>query len=124
MSYTTSYIEEDNIVCITASGRVTTEEYRKGSKEVVDLLAKHDSTRLFVDDRLLDNAASILDFYELPEFFRKIGLPSRVRVALLYDATGTDKRYIEFFETVCRNSGYTVTIFYSYDEAMEWLKSK
>lgn len=124
MSYTISYIEENNIVSVTACGRLTMEEYKKGSKEVVDLLAKHNSTRLLVDDRLLDNAASIFDFYDLPKFFREIGLPSHVRVALLYSATARDKRDIEFFETVCKNSGYNVTIFYSYDEAMEWLKSK
>ena len=124
MSYATSYIEEENIVCITALGRITAKEYRKGSKEVVDLLAKHDSTRLFVDDRLLENVASVYELYGLPRFFREIGLPSRVRVALLYDAAGADKGDIEFFETACRNNGYNVSIFYSYNETMEWLKSK
>ena len=124
MPYETSYIEEENIVCITSIGRLTSVEYKKGSKEVIDLLSKHDSTRLFVDDRLLENAASITELYDLPRYFREIGLSLQVKVALLYNAVGTDKREIEFFETVCRNNGYIVNIFYSYNEAMEWLKSK
>ena len=124
MSYATSYIEEKNIVCITGFGRLTVEEYRKGSKEVVDLLAKHDSMRLFVDDRLLENAASVPELYGLPKFFREIGLPTRVRIALLYDDTGAYKEDFRFFETVCRNFSYNINMFYSYNEAMEWLKSK
>ena len=69
MSYAISYIEEKNIVCVTGCGRITAEEYRKGSREAVDLLEKHGSTRLLADDRLVDNAASVFDLYGLPRFF-------------------------------------------------------
>lgn len=77
----------------------------------------------FVDDRLLENAASIADLYELPRYFREIGLPGSVRVALLLDTASASKEDLKFFETVCRNEGYIVSIFYSYGEAIEWLKS-
>jgi len=121
MPYTIDHIEEGNIVRVTSRGRVTMEEYMAGSKEIVDLLAKHDSTCLFVDDTELDNAASIADFYDLPDFFRQIGLSSQVRVAILLDATSSAKGDLEFFKTVCGNRGYILNTFTSFDEAMEWL---
>jgi hypothetical protein len=124
MSYTISLVKDENIVCIKGYGRLTAEEYMKGSREVIDLVVRYGSTRLFVDDRLVDNAASVFDLYKLPEFFYEIGLPTSVKIALLVDAASADKVDFRFFETVCRNSGYVATIFYSYDKAMEWLKSK
>ena len=124
MPYETSYIDKDNVVCITARGRLTAEEYRRGSVEVVDMLKERVSVRLLADDRLLENAASILDFYDLPRFFREIGLPSRVKVAVLYRESGPDREDIQFFETVCKNSGYNLTDFYSYGEAMGWLTNE
>lgn len=101
MSYKTGYIEDGNIVTIQGFGRLTIEEYKKGVVDVVDQLERHSSTRVLSDNRLLDNAPSVDEIYGLPKFFRDVGLPASVRVAVLFDASKENEDI--FFETVCVN---------------------
>lgn len=124
MPYTVSHIEDGNIICISARGHLTIEDYKKGSQEVVDMLKKHSSLRLFVDDRLLHNVASIADLYDLTHFFYEIELPLKLRIAILIGINTTNTKDIVFFETACRNRGYNMQIFQSENEVFKWLQEK
>ena len=100
MSYTVSHIKDGNVICIKGVGSLTIEDYKRGSLEVLDMLIKHNSVRLFVDDRLVHIVASVTELYNLPSFFREIKLPVKLRVALLVDADTPNVEDLDFFETV------------------------
>ncbi len=124
MPYTISHIEDGNIVCIRGVGRLTVEEYKKGSLEVVDMLRKHNSLRLFVDNRLAHNVASVVELYSLSRFFHEIELSTKLRIALLVGADTPNVKDLGFFETVSRNRGYNMRMFYAENEVIEWLMEK
>ena len=121
MSYTIKYIKNKNIVCIRGDGYLKKEDYMKASIELVDLLKKYDSQRLFVDDRSLHNKASVIDLYNLAKFFHEIGLPVNCKIAILIGENTPNTKDIVFFETVCSNRGYNMRIFKTKNEVIKWL---
>ena len=102
------------------------EDYKKGSLEIVDTLRKHSSLRLFIDNRQLHNIASVGELYNLSHFFHEIKLPLNLKIGLLMEANPPDvkEKELGFFETVSRNRGYNMRIFYTENEAIEWLVEK
>ncbi|MCG8336401.1 MAG: hypothetical protein MJE63_17985 [Proteobacteria bacterium] len=121
MSYFTGHNEKDNFVFIKGYGELSTEEYQNGSMEIVSLLSKHRSQRLLVDNSLIDNQASIAELYQLPDFFKCIGLPKSTKVAYFIDMAVPSAEEFKFFETVCRNKGYYINLFQTFVQAVNWL---
>jgi hypothetical protein len=59
--------------------------------------------------------------YYLPARYRELGISHKFRMAVVVPAAL--KADLVFYETVCRNNGYMVSIFFDYDTAMGWLKA-
>ena len=121
MPYKIKHIKNENIVCIRSVGYLKKEDYMKGSIELIDILKKHNSLRLFVDDRLLHNKASVADLYNLVKFFHEIGLPLNCKIAILIGENTPNTKDIVFFETVCFNRGYNVRVFKTKNKVIKWL---
>lgn len=125
MPSTVEYNPGLRIVQVKYVGRVTGDEFRKTTIEVLDL-AKANNTNLFlIDDSELENVASIFDLYELPKLYRELGADGDSKAALIMPSVDTAAAEdVRFYETVCLNRGWQVKAFSERQEAINWLTNK
>jgi hypothetical protein len=74
-----------------------------------------------VDLRTLDNVASLVDLYQLPDSYPVMNMPLNVKIALLVTPDHKDKDAIRFYETICVNRGWKVLASSDKDAALRWL---
>ena len=125
MSSIVEYNPELRIVQVKYVGRITGDELRKTTIEVLDL-AKANSTTLFlIDVSELENVASIFDVYELPKLYGELDADGDSKIALIMPAPDTAAaKDARFYETVCLNRGWQVKVFSERQEAINSLTNK
>lgn len=75
--------------------------------------------KVLIDHRNLENVAgSIMDIYERPQVLKDSGALG-VKIALIVKPEHWG--HFRFFETVCVNQGFSVSIFHDQKEAIAWL---
>jgi len=97
---------------------------RDGSLNMAEAIAKsmrsRRITRVCIDHRNIEDVAGgAFDIYERPKIWRLIGVILRIKIAEVIKPVHWD--HFHFFETVCRNRGYQLSIFQTKDEALAWL---
>jgi len=124
MPWDVNYLEAEYLVIIQNSGELTNEDFIAETTEAWRVMRQHHTYACMVDNRNYHHPFSLIDLYELPIFFDKIGVDRRVRVALLFNQGSPLKDDVRFFETVCINQGYNFKVFYEESEAKSWLKKR
>ena len=76
--------------------------------------------KILIDHRNLENVAgSILDIYERPKLLKDSGVELGTKIALVIKPEHSE--HFKFFETVCLNQGFLISIFFDKEEAISWL---
>ena len=125
MSWTVEYNAEIGVVQCSYMGQVTADEFKEGTIKAI-ALAKDNNTKLFlIDDSKWQGGASVFGLFELPDLHEKHDADRVSRVALILPPPGTpEEKDAHFYETVCRNRGWNVTVFSEREEAIRWLTEK
>ncbi|MDY6954484.1 MAG: hypothetical protein SWE60_23515 [Thermodesulfobacteriota bacterium] len=77
-------------------------------------------TRALIDHRqVVRVTGNIADVYYRPRLLRLIGVIFRIKIAEIIKLEHWE--HFKFFETVCVNSGYRVSIFQDKEKALSWL---
>lgn len=126
MPYIINFIEDQGIVTITNTGKVTHEDFVKQTQEAIEL-ARMKETGLFLSELThLTNKITTLEIFRFPEIYEGFGVSRASRLAVLIPGAEKCTSFYEdmnFFETVCQNRGWVVRIFNDRDAAVEWLLS-
>lgn len=76
--------------------------------------------KILIDHHNLERVVgSIMDIYERPKLLKESGTTPIIKIALIIKAEHWE--HFKFFETVCVNQGFTVSIFQDKEKAMSWL---
>jgi len=119
MSFKISVSENSKYIIGKVDGQLTREMAQQLTKEYVKLIKSTGIKRILNDVRDVPNEMGILNAYEYAyRDVQDLGLPRNIRAAIVAD--GDDVSH-EFQETVANNAGYYVKVFYSFDQAVEWL---
>ncbi len=100
------------------------EESLEQNKDITRQLSKasqkFECTKLLVDDRNVIYTSSILSLYELAKFYSTEDSLNKIyKVAVL--ANPKYKENNDFYETTARNRYLNLHVFYSCEQAEEWL---
>jgi hypothetical protein len=77
-------------------------------------------TRALIDHRNIGEVISKpFDIYNRPKIFRLIGIIFKIKIAEIIRPEHSE--HFNFFETVCINQGYHISIFQEKENAMKWL---
>ncbi len=80
----------------------------------------HQIKKILVDHRNLGNViGDTMEIYERPQLLKDTGAELGVKIALIIKPEHW--KHFRFFETVCVNQGFSVSIFYDKEKAMSWL---
>ena len=123
MPWQTRLLEPERIVESTFSGLLSPAELVAGFTASVALGKQSDILLFLADCTALEGGHSLLDVFSLLNMFESVGLDRRVKEAVLLGKSTPAADRLEFYETACRNRGYTVRLFSDRDEAVAWLKA-
>lgn len=89
--------------------------------EGIAMAKKHNCNRGLLDhSEITGDELTTMDIYNLPKTYNELGVPRTFRLALV-----VPKRFMEnlkFYETVCHNNGYSISVFFDRETALNWLK--
>lgn len=86
------------------------------------VLKEHGYLRCLLDHSKADGSSlSTLDIYDLPKKYKELDIPHSFRMAVV--VPDEMRKDLAFYETVCRNNAYSVSIFFDHESALNWLKS-
>lgn len=97
---------------------------KDGSLLMVQALAQamrsHGLTKVLIDHRKIERVVgTTLDIYDRPSAFPALGQALQISIAELIRPEHWD--HFRFFETVCRNRGFQVSVFLDQEKALAWL---
>ena len=105
---------------VTTSGIADKDSSLNMVKSIVHEAKDHQIKKILVDHRNLGNViGNTMDIYERPQLLKDTGAELSVKIALIIKPEHWE--HFRFFETVCINQGFSVSIFYDKEKAMSWL---
>ena len=117
-----SIIHTDDFLKFSSDGTLDFKEAIRILDEASSVLNSQDYCSIIIDTRKAQSALSYGDLFHLSlELFRH-GMTFRRRTAILCPQERLADG--DFFATLCGNRGLDVSVFVSYEEAMDWLTNK
>ena len=121
MAWSVDYDHELGIIRCVYAGKVTADEYRKGTTRVISLAAKHKTNRILIDETHLKHAVTMDEIFDMPKSYDDLGGNRNSRMAVVLPPSGQIREDVLFWVTVCRNRHWMVSSFDSHQEALVWL---
>lgn len=114
------YLTDEDIVLFRTSGTYEISGDVERVKAIIDELNSRNCFRCIIDHRDTDVSWSVMETYDRPAAYEKMGYKRQTKVALVFKQLSGDTA---FYENVCRNRGLNMSVFDDYDEAIFWLNS-
>jgi hypothetical protein len=111
---------EERYVEIITSGRADADSTLNMAQAINHTMRTHRITRALIDHRHIEGVVGqVVDIYNRPKIFQVMGIVLRIKIAEIIKPEHAE--HFSFFETVCRNRGYRLAVFYELDKALAWL---
>ena len=122
MKWQISHNLADKIIVIKTEGVLDKASAGAMRNEGAELIKQHGYLRCLLDHSDAEGVVlGVLDTYSLPKIYDELKISRLLRMAVVVpDRMRED---LHFYETVCRNNGYSVSIFFDRNAAVEWLLS-
>ena len=109
------------IIEVVHTGFVSKDDLEKCTADAIAIRLEQDVHEVLIDAMELESFASMLDVYDRPQHYAEANIGRSIRIAVVSPRLVTAQDFIQFYENVCNNRGWTVKQFQSRDEAVEWL---
>jgi hypothetical protein len=119
MGWTFEYLADRQIVLLRTTGPQGAATGREQFKELMAFAAEHHAHKFLVDHRAAEVKYDTVEVFDLPALYRESGVGHDVKAAIVFAELNENRR---FYETVCRNRGFNVSVFDDYDAALKWLE--
>jgi hypothetical protein len=121
MNWDFSHNITDKILVVNTEGILDISSANKMRAEGMELIRQHRYLRCLLDHTKAKGITlSTLEIYNLPKIYNELNVPHGFRMALV--VSDTMREDLDFYETVCKNNGYSVSVFFDYVSALNWLK--
>lgn len=119
-----TYSPDDELIFITYTGKTTFDELRLATQQAKQYVSWYDCYSVLVDVRSTDPAVPPLNIYDMPKLYESLGVPRNILIAMVGPKAEPGYNDFLFYETVCRNRGFTVQLFEDMESAKAWLKDQ
>jgi hypothetical protein len=120
MEWTITLNEENRYAEIVTSGVADRDGSLEMAKEISWVLNHSKITKLLIDHRNISAVSGgIVEIYQRPKEFKKIGMILGIKVAEVVKAD--HMAFFRFLETVCINRGFMFLTFDDKKSALKWL---
>lgn len=112
----------DKILVIKTEGMLDLPSANRMRAEGWNVLKEHGYLRCLLDHSKAEGISlSTVDIYSLPKKYKELDIPYNFRMAVV--VPNVMREDLAFYETVCKNNAYSVSIFFDHESALSWLKS-
>jgi hypothetical protein len=112
--------DEDKYIEVITGGIADREGSLNMAKAIKHTMRAHRLIKALIDHR---NVGSVIgdttEVYQRAKAFRLIGVVLRIKIAEIIKPEHLE--HFNFFETVCLNHGYQLSVFQDKDKALAWL---
>ncbi len=111
---------EEKYVEIVTSGVVDGDSTIDMAKAIAQTMRSNRVTKALIDHRNVVNViGGTSGTYNRPKIFRLIGITLGIKIAEIIRPE--HEGHFKFFESVCQNQGYRLSVFQEKDKALAWL---
>lgn len=121
MSWTVEYDADRGLITVTNVGKMSREAYHDEIARCKALSDEHNVKRFLVDDTQLEPSLKLMEIYDFPDLYAKMGVSHDSRIAVVAQPTEAKKHKFDFFQTICQNRGFNVKLFLDKDAALTWV---
>ena len=121
MPWRVEFDPEKGMVVVTSSGEIRNEDARAQVEATSRLLKQNQASAVLTDYSDALSEVSLPSLYWLPDYYTELGAPWNTRVAVVLPRTRYRVESFQFFELVCKNAGYNVSLFPTREAAEDWL---
>ena len=120
MEWETRIHNEEKYLEVITTGAADKEGSLNMAKIIKETMQRHRITKALIDHRGVESVSGeIIEIYDRPKLFIIMGVILGVRIAEIIKPEHV--KHFRFFETVCINQGFKVSIFQERSSALEWL---
>ncbi len=120
MEYEIKIYKEEKYVEVVTKGVADNDSSLSMAKTIKETMQQHRITRALIDHRNIESVSGkIIEIYDRPKLFRIIGVVLNIKIAEIIKPDHV--KHFSFFETVCINQGFKISIFQEKLPALEWL---
>ncbi|HNY51504.1 MAG TPA: hypothetical protein PLV50_09085 [Smithella sp.] len=113
--------EEHQCAEVTTRGIADKDRSLNMAKSIINEVKTRQIRKILIDHRNLEDViASTLEIYDRALLLKDSGAATAVKIALIVKPEHFEQ--FKFFETVCVNRGFLISIFQDKEKAMTWLK--
>ncbi len=111
---------EENYIEVITKGVADKDSSLNMAKTIKETMQQHRITKALIDHRKIEGVSGeIIEIYDRPKLLRIIGLVLGIKIAEIIKPV--HMKHFSFFETVCINQGFRISIFQEKLPALEWL---
>jgi hypothetical protein len=111
---------EEKYIEVITKGAADKDGSLNMAKTITETMRQLRMTRVLIDHRNIESVSGeTIEIYDRPKLLRMIGIILGVKIAEIIKPD--HMRHFSFFETVCINQGFRVSIFRERLPALEWL---
>jgi len=115
--------DEDRYAEIVTSGMVDADGTIDMAKAISQTMKNHQLTKALIDHRnVVGVTGGTSATYNRPKIFHFIGLTLGIKIAEIIRPE--HEGHFRFFETVCINQGYRLSVFQDKEKALTWLLTR
>ena len=112
--------EKIGYVEVITRGIADTDGSMNMARAIAYTMRTHRMTKVLIDHGNIEGVAgTTIDIYDRPTMFILIGILLSIKIAEIINPEQWE--HFQFFETVCRNRGYQLSVFEDKDKALKWL---
>jgi hypothetical protein len=119
--YSTTYLQDVDVIVIVYEGEVEPADGHGALAESGELAERHSCRRFLADCTSISAHGTLFDVMAFVEMIVAAPPGPLLREAVVMPLDGAAADSLEFFETACRNRGLDVRVFNERDEALAWL---
>jgi hypothetical protein len=120
MEYEIRIYNEEKYIEVVTKGAADNDSSLSMAKTIKETMQQHRITKALIDHRNIESVSGkIIEIYDRPKLFRIIGVVLNVKIAEIIKPDHV--KHFSFFETVCVNKGFKISIFQERLPALEWL---
>ena len=111
---------EENYVEVITKGVADKAGSLNMAKTITETMRQHRITRALIDHRNIESVSGeTIEIYDRPKLLKMIGAILGIKIAEIIKPE--HRKHFSFFETVCLNQGFKMSIFQEKLPALEWL---
>jgi hypothetical protein len=111
---------EEKYIEVITKGAADKDGSLNMAKIITETMRQNRITKVLIDHRNIESVSGeTIDIYDRPKLLRVVGIILGIKIAEVIKREHT--KHFSFFETVCINQGFKISIFQDSLPALEWL---